>query len=239
VPAYLGEQLRRARLTTRLRQIDVAAAAGVSQSLVSRMECGTGGQVPIETWLAIAAAVGADFVADLLTKHAAAIVDEPRMRMIDLVVGLATLGGWVADRSMVVNADDSIRDISLTLRHLERRSTAVVRAWDVIPSTDAVLADLDRAVAHASDRNAEDAIGGLIVVRPSPSNRRRITEGSEPFDRRFPDSGSRWIGTLTRPTRQRLPPDGMLWVDEAVSRLIPTRLYLQHPRNPKPRRQAA
>ena len=57
----VGMALRSLRLRAGLRQIDVARAAGVSQSLVSAVECGRLATLPVGTLRRIFAAVGAGF----------------------------------------------------------------------------------------------------------------------------------------------------------------------------------
>jgi transcriptional regulator with XRE-family HTH domain len=54
----LGRRLRSARLQLRRSQRSVGAAAAVSQPVISRMELGRGGGVPLATWQAVADVVG-------------------------------------------------------------------------------------------------------------------------------------------------------------------------------------
>ena len=84
-----GVRIRRARLHLGLTQRDVAAAAGVSQPVVSRIELGYGDGLPLSTWRSVALAVGL-----ALSLERSAGNDVGRCGL----VGLAAVGGWIALR---------------------------------------------------------------------------------------------------------------------------------------------
>ncbi len=219
----LAVEVRALRIDRGWRQVDLAAAAGVSQATISRMECGSAGTIPIGIWQRVAQALGTSFAASL---RGVPDQSDVRPRMIEVVAALAAQGGWAIDRESMQGPNGHLRDIGLVIRDPARGRIVAVRVWDVPPSVAAMLADLDDAIARvASDVDPADR-RGVVVLRRSSQASRCLGAGAALLDRRFRDTGSRWPGVLRRRPAGPLPPDGLLWMDAAVSRLIPTRLHL-------------
>lgn len=210
-----GVRIRRARLRLGLTQNAVAAVAGVSQSVVSRIELGLGAGLPLSTWRSVARAVRLG-----LSLH-----DPPGPAWgAAAVVGIATVGGWscLADGPPLVLE----RPPRLVRQPFGPRMSpgerAVVIVADVVTDAMAVIDDLRTARDLERDRMQDGlAVGGLIVVRRTPSNHRRLTEQQRGVRTAFPRSGTEWIGALKH-EHTRMPTSfGMVWMDTRAQRLIP------------------
>ena len=74
----LGQLLQRTRLSKHLRQVDLAAAADIAQSEISRMEAGLGDRGPtFDTLLRIAHAQKMRLTVELVPEEEVVSLDEP------------------------------------------------------------------------------------------------------------------------------------------------------------------
>jgi transcriptional regulator with XRE-family HTH domain len=199
-----GRGIRALRMRRRWRQRDLAAAASVSQTLVTRIERGLGGSVPLAKLERIAIAVGA--AADLrLSFNGEALdrlLDAAHAGLVEIVAGLLRNWGW----SVIAEATFSIRgergSIDLLAWHPALRIVLVVEVKSVIPDVQATLAVFDRKVRLASEiaqqRRGWDAVvvASLLVVAEDRTSRRRVDAHSAIFSQAFPHrSGAvrRWL----------------------------------------------
>ena len=102
--ARMGVALRDARRSAGLKQSDVAARAGVTQSTISRLELGLGATATIDTWARVVAGVGQQLAVFI---ERASGADRPRdfehLRRQQLVIAAALAGGWVAKLEVAVD----------------------------------------------------------------------------------------------------------------------------------------
>ena len=86
-----GRGIRALRLRRGWRQIDLAAAAGVSQSIVSRIERGLGGRLTIETLARVAQALGSrvDLRLNWQGEGLDRLLDQDHARLVELVTRLS------------------------------------------------------------------------------------------------------------------------------------------------------
>jgi hypothetical protein len=222
IAGSMGIRIRRARLRAGRTQAEVGEMIGVSQSMISRLELGRGAGMPLETWILVADAVGIDVFTP----------DDPGEPFgATAVLAYAQDGGWspVSRDRQVIVLDRPQRRVPRPFRgRLLPGERVVVSVVDVV--TD-VAALIDRSMAAAANTRIDLpdgwSIGELVVVRRTAANRRRLTESRHRLDAAFPDSGSRWIGTL-RDSDSTMPiRSGLLWLDAQGIRLIPTRLRLR------------
>ena len=92
----LGAALRRLRVRAGRRQVDVARAAGVSQSLVSAIECSHLDALSLATVRRVFAAVDARFEARVLWRGAALdrLLDEGHARLVEASVAMLRRDAW-------------------------------------------------------------------------------------------------------------------------------------------------
>ena len=218
-----------------LTQAQVAERAGVSQNWVSMMERGLATAASLETWAAVAAAVGEQLSAFL--EHAPG-ADRPhdyqhllRQR---LVLEVAEPGGWQALPEAAIDADrDRSRSVDVLLMRAARREAAVVECSDFVDDVGGQVRGLDGKVTTVErhmtlGRDVSAGAGwkvrGLWVVRGTRRNRALVSEFRSIFAAKFPASSSAWLEALANP--ERPIPDGLgfLWTDVAGTRLIASRL---------------
>lgn len=209
--------MRRARLGPGLTQDTVAGRAGVSQPMVSRIELGRGAGLPLATWVAVAEAVGVDVIAPSPAPdgwgHAS-------------LTALASVGGWrcVSTEPLVLRRDQRL----ITDRYQPRMSPgelAVVRVVDVITDVAALFDEL-RAAVQSTRRESPAGwfVGGLLVIRRTPANKRRLTEARPDAASALSWMGTRWLVALGSAAVRMPVMVGWLWMDHRATRLIPIRL---------------
>ena len=192
---------------------------GISTSVISRMEIGRGGGVPLETWLVLDALLPVDAFRPAAPAPAWGV---------DAVIGLATVGGWVAH---TVDPNPILRRAPRLVRgpfrpRMTSGCLAVVHVVDVL--TD-ILVSMPKlgAARETAARMAPPGwrAGGLLVVRRTEFNKRRARV------RRFgplqPGQSGRWIATLRDPDVAMPETLGFVWMDPRATRLIPTGLWLR------------
>jgi transcriptional regulator with XRE-family HTH domain len=92
----LGSTFRAIRLDLRLRQLDVAARAGVCQQTVSNVERGDLDRLSIGVLSSVASALGADLAVTLRWRgpRLARLLDRRHAELQDLVAGILSRSGW-------------------------------------------------------------------------------------------------------------------------------------------------
>jgi transcriptional regulator with XRE-family HTH domain len=217
IAARLGARVRRARHAAGRRQRDVALDAAVSQALISRLELGGGGNIPLETWVRVAEVVGLDwhvvFPTDRQCRH-----HDVQRRCHRLVAALGAVGGWFA---WTLAPEDPGRAETLLERE-ERREVAIIHVWDVLGNVDAEIQSLDERIQEEREtRGAGWTVSGAVVVAWSGANRRRLIESREAVALAFSLRGAEWLAALGRvhvPMPKRL---GLIWTDAKLERLRP------------------
>ena len=84
----IAEDLRRLRLDAGASQVAIARRAGIDRSVVTRLEAGTLNPT-LETYVRLAAALGADYAARVYPNTGPAIRDRHHVRMVDAVIAAA------------------------------------------------------------------------------------------------------------------------------------------------------
>jgi transcriptional regulator with XRE-family HTH domain len=230
----LGIALRERRHAAGLRQLDVALAGGVSQSFISRMESGRGQDASIETWLAVATAVGSELAAFFDDAPGAARSrDYEHLKRQQLVITTAAAGGWhpsVERRSDTRSAWPGSVDGQLD--RAGRRETAVVEIWDWFNDVGEAARGLIRKVtaiereqaARELDGAPQWRVSGLIIVRGTRRNRQLLAEFGALFRAVYPASSRAWLAALTRPDAEMPRDPGLLWTDVRGTRFFAARL---------------
>jgi transcriptional regulator with XRE-family HTH domain len=180
----LGLAIREARVKKRMRQIDLAALAGVSAAVLSRIENGDFDRTSIRTLRAVAARLGVTI--EMTPRSAGGEFD----RMINsrhAALGeraaswIAGRPGWIvaAEASFSVYGERGILD--LMAWHLTTGMLVVIELKTAIVDVDELLGTLDRkrrlAVRIAAERGwAARSVSVWLVVGDSKTNRRRVAE---------------------------------------------------------------
>jgi transcriptional regulator with XRE-family HTH domain len=219
--ALLGTELRRARLSARQRQRDVAAEIGCSQSTISRMELGLGGRVPLALWSAAAMAVDRRLSVELLQPRGV----EGNARNVTLRVHRtlaeeARQGGWSAVTVVERHLDREVVETVLD-RGPER---VVVHVWDVVAAVPERLAALKQGMEREQAGAGAGLVGGLVIVPTRAGNRRRMTEARGHLEPTLPTLAADWFRAIRNPAREMPRAPGVLWSDRNGARLLPAPL---------------
>jgi transcriptional regulator with XRE-family HTH domain len=215
VAAHWGDVVRRARQALGLRQVDVAQWAELSRNLISRMELGAGGSIPLRSWASVASVL--DIRLDAVSHADARWMAPIERRCHAFVAEIARDGGW----SAVTEIGPRFETV---LVRPQRFEAAVVRTWHPVPIVSAALDEFEERISLESARRGDAwRVSGLILVPRTGQNRRRITERAADIAPRLPADGADWIGSL-RGLRQSMPTDrGLVWLDRWATRFTPAR----------------
>ena len=198
------------------------------------MERGWAAGASLETWACAAVAVGERLAAFLEHQPGASRPrDYEHLRRQQLIVDVATRGGWRAMPEQPIDADRlRSRSIDVFLERPSRREAAVTEIWDYfddvgssIRSFEDKLAALRRHFDVGADlARAPVAVGGLFVVRGTRRNRALVREFSSIFQARFPGSSVGWLAALTDPAAPIPNRPALIWTDVRGERLAAARL---------------
>jgi transcriptional regulator with XRE-family HTH domain len=206
-PVRLGRQVRALRRRKRLRQVDVAARAGVSSSSVSRLELGEIQTMTLRALEAVARSLGARLDVRLSWNGEALdrLLDADHAALVEIVARTLRSLGW----EVVVEASFAIRgergSIDVLARH-PAGSLLVVEVKSVVPDLQLTIVTLDRKARLAREIARErgwavppDAIvSRLLVVAEGRTARRRVEQHAETFRAAFPARGQavrRWLAS--------------------------------------------
>jgi transcriptional regulator with XRE-family HTH domain len=180
----VGLALRAARIKRRLRQRDLAAAAGVSATLVSRVEHGQFDRLALRTLRAMAAKLGVTLeIAPRSSGGELDLVVNARHAALGEAVAawVARQPGWVvaAEVSFAIYGERGIVD--LLAWHEASRSLVVVELKTAIVDVNELLGTLDRkrrlAAQIASGRGwRARSVSTWLIVGDSRTNRRRLID---------------------------------------------------------------
>jgi len=175
------------------RQRDLADAARLSPTIVSRIERGAGDTIPPRKLDAVAAAVGARTDLRLSWNGEALdrLLDAGHAALAEAVASILQRLGW----EVVLEATFWIRgergSIDLLAWHQPSRIVVVVEVKSVVPDIQAMLGSLDRKVrlgiAIARERGWDpDAVGSLLIIGESRTARRRVETHAATFAAALP-----------------------------------------------------
>jgi transcriptional regulator with XRE-family HTH domain len=179
----LGSAIRHVRVRRRLRQADLAAAAGVSRSSISLAERGHVGGMSVDTVRKIAAAL--DLRIDLVARWRGGELDRlfnARHSALHEAVARwfrAEMPSWILrpEVSFSIYGERGIVDI--VAWHPPTRALAIVELKTDVVDVNQLLGSVDRK-RRLGPRIARDlgwsptSVSAWVIVAPSRTNRRRI-----------------------------------------------------------------
>jgi transcriptional regulator with XRE-family HTH domain len=205
----LGSTIRAIRIRRRWRQSDLAKAADVSPSLVSRLERGRIGNVPIDTLRRVLAAL--DVRLDLVPRWRGGELDRllnARHSALheDVSTWLARhYPEWIVAPEVSFSIQGERGIVDMLLWHPARRALVVVELKTDIVDVNELLGTHDRKrrlarrIARERDWPAEMVASALIVAE-SRTNRRRLEAHEAMIRNSLPDDGRRFRAWLRDPS---------------------------------------
>ena len=200
-----GRQFRPLRVRARRRQIDVAARAGLSRSLISAIDRGELSGVTVGAVTRAAAALGADVDLRLRFRgeHLDRLLDEDHARIVDVVVHRLKHYGWTVEVEASFSIWGERGSVDVLAFRASSGSLLVVEVKSAVSDSQDTLHRLDRKTRLASQL-AEGrgwwvrTVSRLLVIGDSDTSRRRITRLAATYDAALPDRGGtvrRWLRT--------------------------------------------
>jgi transcriptional regulator with XRE-family HTH domain len=211
-----GRSARALRIHRGWRQVDLAKQAGVSQSLVSRIERGRADTMTIQTLEALLQRLGARLLVRLDWNGEAIdrLLDSDHARLVDGVVRRLHAEGWDAMPEITFAIGGERGSVDVLGWHDATRTALVVEVKSVVPDVQAMLMALDRktrlgaSIARGQGRQAR-RVARLLVIGESRTSRRRVDAHSATFAARFPDRIAGIRRFLSNPERHE--PVSGLW----------------------------
>jgi transcriptional regulator with XRE-family HTH domain len=177
------------------RQEDVATAARVSASTVSRMERGLLEALSLRSIRAVAAAL--EVTVEVLPRSRAAaferVANQAHAALAERVIGwITSIDGWVARPEVSFSRFGERGVIDILACHAATGSLLVIELKTDIIDVGELLGTLDRKLRNAMEVAiglgwAPTSVSGLLVVAESDANRRRIGNHRATFEASLPD----------------------------------------------------
>jgi transcriptional regulator with XRE-family HTH domain len=189
-----GRGLRALRRRRGWRQVDLARAGGVSQSLIARVERGGADRLTIRSLDRIANALGArvvvrlDFNGEALDR----LLDADHAGIVERVIVALRAAGWTCATEVSFAIDGERGSVDVLARHPPSGIVLVIEVKSVIPDVQGTLMTLDRK-ARLGTRIARgigwtpSAVGRVLVVADDRTARRRVAEHAATFAAHLPD----------------------------------------------------
>lgn len=204
----VGRLLRAIRIRRGLRQLDVAARAGVSQPQVSRLEAGQLELLPLRALRRVASVLEVRVRLDPSWRggDGARLVNEGHVSLQGRIAErIARIPGWVVVPEVTFSAVGERGVIDLLAWHEREQVLLVVEVKTELLDPGGLIAQVDRyrRAARAVGRDhgwQARSVGTWVVIGDSTMNRRRASLASALLRSAFPATGVE-IGTwLRRPT---------------------------------------
>ena len=196
----------------------------MSGSWLSEIERGLGARAPLETWVALGAALGRPLAVSFSRP-----IDEPRspsdgghLEIQEHILALGRATGRTVTFELPTRPSDPWRSTDVGLNDPSRHERIHVECWNTFGDLGAAVRASDRKVAEAEATWPDDRIATVWVVRATAANRALLARYPNIIDVAFPGSSRAWVRALTSGTR---PPErpGMVWFDPGTGRLMERR----------------
>lgn len=200
----VARAIRVMRIRRSMRQLDLAAEAGVSRTTISRIELAQLDGVPVGTLRRVCEGVGLRLVLELRGEGAALdrALGARHSAMHEAVARLFTdLPAWVVAPEVTFAIYGERGSIDILAWHAATRSLLVIELKTELVDVQDTLAVLDRKVRLAA-KVAEDrgwraaTVSAWLVVAAGPTNRRRVAAHAAMLRAALPADGrtiGRWL----------------------------------------------
>lgn len=190
----LGRSIRALRKRRGWRQVDLAKAARVSQSVVARVELGLGGRVTSETLAMVASALSARMDVRLSWQGEGLdrLLDEDHAGLLERVAAWLRGAGWLVRTEVTFGIRGERGSIDILAWHETTATLLVIEIKSVVPDQQAALMGLDRKARLGPEIAATlgwgvGRVGRLLVIGESRTARRRVEAHRETYHSALPD----------------------------------------------------
>lgn len=201
----VGMAIRELRRRAGLRQVDLARLAGVSQSLISAIECGRMGSVTMDTLRRVFGAAGAGFDGHVIWRGAALdrLLDARHASLVEAsVVRLGRLG-WNAQVEVTYSIYGERGSIDILAGREAARAVAVEEVKSDLVRLEETVRKLDEKERLVRDRIAFErfgwrpvAVARILVLPDTDRARGQVRRHASVLDLAFPSRGAavrRWL----------------------------------------------
>ena len=203
----VGRIIRAVRLKRHWRQVDLAARAGVSETVVSRIERGRLTEVSLEAIEKVSAAL--DIQLTIVARWRGGDLDRMlNARHANLaeraIAWLASLGPWVVRPEVSFAFDRERGIVDLLAWWPDRRALLIIELKTDIVDVGETIATFGRKLRLsrriASEQGWQpDVIGACLLIDEGRTNRRRVGEHARTLRAFLPDDGRRLRAWLKDP----------------------------------------
>jgi transcriptional regulator with XRE-family HTH domain len=199
---------------------DIAQRIGVSVPRLSEIERGLGARAPLETWVALGAALGRPLAVNFSRS-----IDEPRspsdgahLEIQEHILALGRATGRTGTFEVPTRPSDPSRSTDVGLTDPTRRERIHVECWNTFSDLGAAVRATNRKVAEAEATWPDDRIATVWVVRATAANRALLARYPNIIDAAFPGSSRSWVRALTQGGKAPVRA-GLVWFDPGTGRL--------------------
>jgi len=197
--------MRALRLRRRMAQAQLAEQAGVSRSVIGRIERGHADRATVHTLVQVASELGGRVDVRLLWQGEGLdrLLDARHAGLVERVVALLASEEWVVATEASFNIRGERGSIDILAFHPAGGSLLVVEVKSVVPDLQAMLAGLDRKGRVARDIARERGwnvatVTRLLVLPDDRTARRRVESHAATFRSTLPARTveiRRWLRT--------------------------------------------
>jgi transcriptional regulator with XRE-family HTH domain len=224
----LGQEVRAGRARLSMTQRAASAKVGISQTAWSRIERGLGGQVPLQTWIALGIALGRPLAIAFSRPigEPRGPVDAGHLEIQEHVLRLARATGRHGTFELPTRPGEPARSTDVGLRDDVHRVLIQVECWNTFGDLGAAIRATNRktveaahyAIATGTGDVEAHRVATVWIVRSSAGNRALLARYRHIIDAAFPGSSRRWCRALTQGAEPPAEP-GIVWFDPATHRL--------------------
>jgi transcriptional regulator with XRE-family HTH domain len=190
----VGRVFREVRTRKGWRQKDLAAMAGVSQGLISRIELGRLGSLSLNGLRKVGAALDIRISLDAWWQAGQIdrLIDRGHAALVDHVVATLRANGWLTRVEVTFNHFGERGSADIVAWHPRERILLIVEVKTVIGDVQATVSTFERKVRvlpdvlEADERWTASSVARLLVIAETHTNRAIVRDHKAIFDSIWP-----------------------------------------------------
>jgi transcriptional regulator with XRE-family HTH domain len=205
-----GVVIRALRRRRGWRQVDLARAAGVSQTLVSLIERGHADRVLLANVIAVCAALEARVSLEVRWRAGELdrLLDQDHAGLVSAISTLLSAWGWEVQLEVTYAIYGATGSIDVLAWHAPTRSLLVIEIKTEVTSAEATIRKLDEKARLAAQVALERfgwraaTVSRLLVIEDTTTARSRVNRARGVFEAAFPLRGlevRRWLRSPAGP----------------------------------------